>query len=228
MRLVSFGDSFVEGLIKDPKPNSIEERDEICFTRKITEGSDIFDSYLNYGERGSGNVAICHNVYKHVSRGDLQDNDFLLICWSGLGRASTYNRLKEKYEISDIIITEFEPIFQINMLASGIHNYLKSKNIPHIFTSSFTPFYMFQDFDAISSEYIIGDTNTSNSLFDIISRRFNKKHVKHFGSYLTSHCVFKVKKTKYIAKCLHPTAKGHKLIASTLTPYIEKMLKENL
>lgn len=223
MKLVAFGDSFVEGLIKQPQENSVKERDAICFTRRLVETSELFDSYTNYGTRGTGNESIFYNVYKHASHHN-NDDDFYLICLSGLERIGIYNKDLDCYGIANYNINiPFEPFFQTQMLMTGVHYYLKNKNIPHLFTSSFTPFYMFYNKHTISEEYIIGDIDKSNSLFDIIAHRFNKNTV-HFGDYRTSHVDFNVPKSKYIAHCLHPSMKGHKLIATTLLPYIEDHL----
>ena len=128
MKLISFGDSFVEGLIKEPEENSIEERDQICFTRKIYENSEIFDSYVNYGTRGSGNESIIYNAYKHMNKFG-NDNSFYLICLSGLERCGWYNLDRDAYDISNQKGVDFEPFFQTQMLMTGIHNMLKNKNI---------------------------------------------------------------------------------------------------
>ena len=223
MKLLAFGDSFVEGLIKEPRENSVKQRDAICFTRRLAETSELFDSYANYGTRGSGNESIFYNAYKHSSYYD-NDNSFYLICLSGLERVGFYDKNLDSYSIPNRSVNvPFEPFFQTQMLMTGLHYYLKNKNIPHLFTSSFTPFYMFYNKDTIPEEYIIGDVDKSNSLFDIIADRFNKD-TDYFGNYQTSHVDFKVPKSKYIAQCLHPSTKGHKLIATTLLPYIEDHL----
>ena len=236
MDLISFGDSFVEGLIKEPNENSIEQRDEICFTRKIYENSNLFQSYTNCGLRGIGNEAILYNVYKHASKSN-NDNSFYLICLSGLERVGHYDITKDEYLILNQTRTyrtpifrknyKFEPIFQTQMLMTGIHHYLKNKNILHLFTSSFTPFHLFYNENIIPQEYIIGDVDKANSLFDIIADRFNKK-VDHFGDYSSSHVnFFNAPKNTYIADCLHPSIEGHKLISTTLLPYIEEHILKN-
>jgi len=225
MKLISFGDSFVEGLIKDPYENSVEERDKICFTRKLVKRSKYLDSYKNFGLRGIGNLAISYKVYKYVENYDYK-NSFLLVCWSGLDRESVYCEKRDEYEIFQGERTQ-QPIFQTNILASGIHNYLKSKQIPHLFTSSFTPFYLFHNKDTIPQKYIIGNINKANSLFDIIGKRFNKKIAPN-GNYTTSHADFNVPKTDLIAGCLHPTGKGHSLIASTLALYIDNFISKEV
>lgn len=222
MKLITFGDSFVEGLIKEPSENTAKERDQICFTKQIAKNCNYFDSYLNYGRRGSGNLSIYYDVFKHIRENDYK-NCFFLVCLSGATRHDKYNNKKDQYENSGGYIKEDnEIIFQTNILLAGTHQILKHKEIPHLFTSSFMPFNLFYT-NVIPSKFIIGDINKCNSLFDIIAQRFNTSE-KLFGSYFDNHTSFNVKKTKFIADCLHPSAEGHKLIADVLTPYISEEL----
>jgi len=223
MKLLAFGDSFVEGLVKEPSENTPKERDEICFARKIVNKSKYITSYENFGKRGSGNLSISHNVYKYVQNNDCK-NSFFLICWSGLDRYEEYYKETNQYQNTDYKKQKHDPLFQTNILASGIHNYLKNRKISHLFTSSFTPFYQFHDKNIMSEKYIIGDATKANSLFDIISNRFNS-NTKPFGEYLASHAQFNVPKSKFIAGCLHPTDKGHTKIAETLVPYIDNFIQ---
>ena len=221
MKLIAFGDSFVEGLIKEPFENTVQERDQICFVKQIADKCNYFDSYVNYGRRGSGNLSICYNVFKHIRENNYK-NCFFLVCLSGAQRQDKYNKKTDRYENSGCKKEYYDIMFQTNILLAGIHQILKHKEIPHLFTSSFMPFNLFYT-DVIPPKFIIGDINKCNSLFDIIAERFNTPE-KLFGNYLDNHTSFNVKKTKFIADCLHPSAEGHKLIADTLTPYIYKEL----
>lgn len=231
MKLVAFGDSFVEGLIKDPHENPISEREEINFVNQIYVNSGIFDSVENYGQRGVGNEYIAHTVYKYIKTHDITDC-FFLVVWSGLDRAAYYHPKKDRYVDTFRRKNEQiqrDPVFQITTMMLALDNIFKQRQVPYLFSNSFFPI---KDYDEINSLEIVNYTEggyRNNSLFDIITENFKTKSkvkkIKKVNKWF-NHDDIEVS-NKYIAACKHPSAEGHKKIAKTLTPYIQDAIEKH-
>lgn len=247
MKLVTFGDSFVEGWIQKPSPNSTEERDRICFTRQLVERFDIFDSYENHGFQGNYNINIAKEAFNCR---DVQDV-FYIVVWSGVGRLPKgtgdlwkdlwMNTAQQKERIysngpkDQKSYYDLPPQFFVTeMLQRGLHQVLINRGIPHLFTSSFTPYTEYLTPDAVADLNVVGGKNTYNSLYDIIEGRFGTAYTgyREFPKTLTStslwsHLLAKDHGTmnSNITPCLHPSEPGHQLIADTLAPYIKKQLR---
>ena len=225
MRLVSVGDSFPKGVIKTKSNirNSESEQVRICFPQRIIEKSSYFnDGLLNLAKRGIGQEEMFYRLYLHIY--DLTPNDFVLINMSGMMRSGTYLPGTNTY-VTKGTSRVFEPVFQSRLLGCGVHQILKSRNIPHMFIPSFTPHHLYFEKGDIDEINIIGTEGTANSLFDIIAERFNS-NVRHFKSRLNNHTEFDVEPSKYISECLHPTELGHILIAETIIPFIENYIDQ--
>lgn len=210
MKLIAFGDSFVEGLIKDPKENSKAMRKKINFVTQLALLDNIFDSVENYGERGSGNESIAYKIHKRLHKRELS-NCFFLVCWSSPFREAAYDKVNDKYSSTSKIKFNKNYYFQTKMLMYGVSKILELYKIPYVFTSSFTT-YNYNNTNHINWQ------SPCNSLFDIIALRYCQNYDTNESNY------FNVNPNQYIAKCNHPTAIGHKLIAKTLDIHLKEYI----
>jgi hypothetical protein len=214
MKLIAFGDSFVEGLIKEPIENSVEDRAKINFVTQLASLNNSFTSFENYGERGSGNESIAYKVQKRLDQPT--DNCFFLVCWTTPFRVGKYKKEFDRYETvltSNIVNKNF--VFETKMLMFGISHLLKLNNIPYAFINSFSP----ESYDGIN---YINSNYKRNTLFDIIAERYGNTSTPTDHETKVNHSFFDVPNSKFIAPCKHPTAIGHRLIAKTLDKYLKE------
>lgn len=217
MKLIAFGDSFVEGLIKEPKENSFHERARINFVTQIVSLDNVFTSFENYGERGSGNESIAYKVQNRIKKPT--KNCFFLVCWTSPYRIGRFDDQNDRYETvgltSNSINKNYE--FETKMFMFGISNLLKLNNIPYAFVNSFSP----QSYENIN---YINHNYKRNTLFDIIAERYGNSSEPADYETKINHSEFDIPSNKFIAPCKHPTAKGHKLIAKTLDKHLKKYI----
>ena len=226
MKLIVVGDSFVEGLIKLPNENTFENRKKINFATKL--GDLLNMEVINLGQRGAGSHYISHSIVSYIQNNP-NDEYFVLVVWSGAGRCWNYDVVERKYSPDTIRKSECyetydELMFLNHMFVRGVHDFLKSKNIPHLMTNSYEDFKHISDLGLSIDDmlpYWIEWTSDSNTLYNIISENFLNPtdglfgHIDEFKSPPNS---------KYITECYHPSDDGHTLIAKTLIPYIKSKL----
>ena len=228
MKLVSFGDSFVEGLIKKPIENSIEERKIINFVSQLLNLDNPFSTVENFGARGSSNASIAHRVWKRAQE-DTRDC-FFLICWSSPYRYGHYDKHVDNYRTLDLrkeIINEKDQQFETDSFIFFIKSLLESYNIPYAQTNSFATLenrLPVQHY--INANYICADQKR-HTLFDIIANRFNSNLDLTANDFESNHDMFDVPASDLIALCKHPTDQGHKKIAETLSPFLKKIIDNN-
>jgi len=137
MKLVAFGDSFVEGLIKLPQENTVFQRKQINFATQISKINSRIESVDNYGLRGNANQKIAYDAYSHI-RDNSYNTYFYLIAFSGSDRASHYYPDTDEYHCTnDSLLAKEQPQFIQEAVISLLHNVLHLKKIPHLFCSSF-------------------------------------------------------------------------------------------
>ena len=226
MKLVAFGDSFVEGLIKEPKVNTPEERNEINFVTQLQKLENQFTSVENYGSRGYGTEAIAYSVYKRLQT--CTKNCFFLVVWSSPFRSSTYNETDDTYVVSTPK-TFKNYSFHLDMHIEAISSILKKRGIPYAFINSFSP-HTHQS-KLFTAEYFenlnyINATYKRNTLFDIIAEQYGNYNNTYNG--MLEHVQFDIDPSKFIAKCKHPTPEGHCLIAQTINNSIKKIIDNHV
>jgi lysophospholipase L1-like esterase len=226
MKLVAFGDSFVEGLIKEPYENSRENRKEINFVSQLINLDNCFTEAENYGVRGSSNERIAYEAYKRLKHS--YSYCFFLVAWSGIERQEIYNIEKDKYEYQKVKRWPEKNLkFQSEMFMISLHQIFKYYKIPHAFVNAFQPLQNSNkifDTEFFKSINYVNPDFLRNTLFDIISNRYGKNIPIPAEEQYINHDYFKVEKSKYIADCLHPSKEGHRLIAKTLNLYLENLL----
>lgn len=137
MILKAFGDSFVEGLIKEPVENTMDNRMEINFATQLGKINSRITSVENYGLRGNANQKIAYDAYKHIR--DTKDrSSFYIIVFSGSNRPAHYYPDTDEYHCStEELLAKEQPQFMQEAMISLLHNVLKQKRIPHLFCTSF-------------------------------------------------------------------------------------------
>ena len=137
MKLCAFGDSFVEGLIKEPIENHPAERRQINFVTQLEILNPNFDTKDNHGLRGNANQKIAYDAYKHIKT-SLPEPRFYLITFSGRDRNSHYYPDSDEYHCcGEEIYAKEQPQFMYEAMILLLHNVLDSKKIPHLFLTSF-------------------------------------------------------------------------------------------
>ena len=218
MKLVVFGDSFVEGLIKEPVVNSVEERKKISFVNQLTHLDNPFSDSKNMGVRGANNRLIAHTIWKEVQQGNLK-NVFYLVCWSspyrGFGIPSKFAPYSNYPDVN----------FETDVLILSVKSLLESLNIPFLQTNSFAPLDNKLPIDIYKSANYLAAEYKRNTLFDIIADRFLKDEGLNKKEYYQNHDIFDAPKSDFIAECKHPSSLGHKKIAETLNLYIKNYIR---
>jgi hypothetical protein len=237
--LWTFGDSFVEGLLKDldnDTRNSPEERQEICFGNQLFKNYDIFSQHYNFGASGAGNEQIAYTVTKMLNR--FSTGDFVFIAFSGPLRAATYSFQKDEYQrvldntppYTQHVSARRSPIWQVDLSIAYLSEQLDRAGVKYLFTNSFEPTSVYSTlqyeqlyrFNYFKPEYI------DNTLFDILlgeflqtkTDRLNYMKVDPREDRISLNKFKNVNGNKFISDCNHPTPEGHKLIADTYLPII--------
>lgn len=137
MKLVAFGDSFVEGLIKEPIENHPAERRQINFVTQLEILNPNFDTKDNHGLRGNANQKIAYDAYKHI-RDSRPEPCFYLIAFSGRDRLSHYYPDTDEYHCcGDELYAKEQPQFMHEAMVVLLHEILHTRKIPHLFLTSF-------------------------------------------------------------------------------------------
>jgi len=222
-RLVVFGDSFIDGLIKDPDRNPPEEREQIRFTTHLSKLLNI--EIINEGfSGGMGLNGLTWKIWDWVNNNTLE-NTYILVFWSGPGRYHTYDPVNNRYKINHEEMSKYHIDFENEINIRAILNLLKDK-VPLLMSNSFFDFKylsMSSSFKDDVKDYWIEPDAYNNTLMDIICKRFldnnpiEKWWLEHSASEVNN---------EYIAPCKHPSALGHKLIANTLLPYLENFINK--
>jgi len=228
MKLVVFGDSFPNGLIKYPTRNSKEVREKINFGTQLIQLENTFTEVCNYAMSGCNNAMIFDTILQCLKQHT--DNVFFLVCWTSPTRRYFYdygverydNIPKKFYSMTNELNENLELAKFIGTCSSLLHYF----DIPFAQTNSFYPLPIENPFtvdyykkcNVIKAEYPI-----TNTLFDIMAETFcTDKNVRQ--NYDDNHDKFNIDPNEYIAGCLHPTELGHKKIAQVLNPVIESYL----
>lgn len=248
-RLVAFGDSFVEGLIKDTshplvenekKGNPTWHRHEINFATLIANDFDL--EIKNYARRGQGNNYIASRVWDHFRQEDVSQ-DILLIVWSGFHRPIPYFTCEQEYWGNHNMYGHKYTMDEISIF--GVMQLCKMAKVPYLMSNSFVDWHALEnDEDTMKAKNIhnvetlfcsqkwfepenyIEWGQSNNTLIDICAGTWNHKNPIVMRSPIREHSQMKIKNNDAIASCWHPNEKGHRLIADTLKPYIEKKLYE--
>ena len=226
-RLVTFGCSFTEGVIRTPEYN--------YGAVDTTWGKRIADNlnweYLNLGLHASGNVEIAKQVWDH----DILPNDVLVICWSGLGRGFNWNCQTKNFRSPSCEVTEsFFParpidaeafLFFSETMIRATAQKLQEQGVKFLMTSAFHSIGRYPFTDSIKTERInwIEADYESNTLWDIMQENWLKESEAIGLGELSPDAKAKID-SKYIAACGHPSELGHLLIGDTFTPYVKQLV----
>lgn len=229
-KIVGFGDSFVQGLIKEPIMLSQKEMEEINFITQI--GKKLNIKYENYGVRAYSQNSIAFEVIKYLELNKPSTDTLFLIFWSGFERINFYSNISKRYDSRDVEVkngghsgnaTDFMDLIYLNNInIRGIHSLLTSINQPFLMSNSFMRLQDVEyiNFKGIESNWIeetlfemcVGDGKTPADF------EMNKKLLK--GLNHTSPEYFETNHPN-LSGCNHPSIEGHKVIADKLIDYIQ-------
>jgi len=243
MNLVAFGCSYVEGSItQGPNQNNLQNAKKISFVKRLEEYNKNITSSKNYGERGMSNEMIVHDVYRYLKKGEQKNKEIMLVSWSGVTRPSFYKWNKDQYKRVTTAEHHYhgnkDPYFIYDSLQAFIYKLAKMYNKYIIFTSAFVPWsHLTQVYSAndLKEMNYLEPKYFRNTLSDIIALRFKSHDVLNPGvvnyelkenqwiNDQENH--FDFNDNIFVEPCRHPSAEGHKLIAKTLSPYIDRLLE---
>lgn len=219
-KIVAFGDSFVQGLIKEPYEITPEEMKRINFVTKLGELNNI--SVENYGYRGNGQNSIAYDVVNYLGTNKPSRDVLFLVVWSGYARKMHFSENTLRYtgfsntdsrEIEGkYYIVDYKYINTINI--RGTYNLLKQIKQPFLMLNSFINLFDIEDLNLKGLE----DRWIKETLFEMcigekkLPEDYYANH-NHTLYYKTNH--------PNLAQCMHPSEKGHKVIAEKLQNYIE-------
>lgn len=208
-KIVAFGDSFVQGLIKEPYEISSEEMERINFVTRLGEHFNI--PVENYGYRGFGQNSIAYDIVNYIHTNGTNADTLFLVVWSGFARNPQFDWKTYRY-------TQFKPLqkepFYINHLylntvnIRGVYSLLQSSQQPFLMLNSFINLFEIEDLNlkGIEEQWI------DETLFEMCigkGKLIEKQDTEYF---YTDH--------PNLAKCKHPSEEGHKVIAEKLGEYI--------
>jgi lysophospholipase L1-like esterase len=254
MRLVVFGDSFVEGYqrSKDGSPILVKEN----FVNRLALLLRDFEiTVRNMGHRGHSNVAISYDVFTYLRRVKDLRNTFVLVVWSEWDRnylvnhevgidsmrrvVGIQNAVKSHLDVPEMRNYEIKR-WQTEISYHGVCNALTEANVPFLMISSncnqmfrnvltkkrnHETFEFVYDREKILDHWIEGD-RPNNTLLDIITDNWLNES-DHIDYKTKLRKIIKSKDSyKNLTDCLHPTIEGHKLIAETLEPYIRRRITD--
>lgn len=225
MKLIAFGDSFTYGLIKEPVRLAEKQCHLNSFINHLANMIPEFNgSWDNYAQCGSSNKAIASVLYNTLPKIDLK-NSFIFIGWSTHTRNTEWSREFKQYRtrVWERHDTMDRLLFDTESSILFVENLLTKLNVPYCMVQAFHDHT--EDNFLIKKDYEyknwINWNKPNNTLFDICTNRYlSKKKFSDNKIYFRDRNVDK----KYLAECLHPNEQGHKLIASTIKPYIEKII----
>jgi len=223
MRIVAFGDSFTNGLIKLPKRYTQEESHQNSFVNKMFQSSKIFTDYSNLADNGCGNRQIASKIYKCLLEKKISKNDFVFIGWSSLTRTALWDN--EYYKTPDNNVVDYKQlIYDTESSILSTHMILKLQGIRHCMIQAFHDYSSQTDIKYLLEKNInfpcwINFQKNNNTLMDICMLRYLSE--AKFKDIKNHHKEKYVQHTKYLAECYHPNDAGHRLIAETLRPIAE-------
>ena len=225
-RLVTFGCSFTQGVIRTPEFNGLVDT---TWGQRIA--NNLGWGFLNLSRTASGNVEIAKQIWDH----DIQPDDILVICWSGLARPfhwdtrtksfrSPHNDYTESFFPEGAIGFEAFLFFSETMIRATAQK-LQEQGVKFLMTAAFHSIGRYPFTDTIQTEKInwIEPEYESNTLWDIIQENWLKESEAISLSELNAEDKAKLN-TKYMASCGHPSQLGHMLIGDTLTPYVKNLV----
>lgn len=238
MKLVAFGDSFVQGFAKGlDRDQSLEQ----SFVNRLRDHIDCFTGYDNRAVPGASNTQIAYDIYQWTKQQDIRDC-FVFVGWTTFIRESywemeSYKRKDAPYDRTPFSWFKKHSIRYINedirkQIFDTERNIFSTSKILEILG---IPHCMIQSFDdhTMMSSSVIGKKNfnswihwgeKNNTLMDICCERYLSSD--NHSDYGMNHKEFKVKNRYLTDECLHPNEQGHRLIAETLSKEIEKYLNE--
>ena len=226
MRIIAFGDSFTMGLITEPERYSIQQSHENSFINRLKHLLPV-DKCINLADPGASNLQILFNLRKWLLNNSYEDT-FVFIGWTTFTRESVWDEEQARYitntknRTTDIRQTTHDTECAILSACSM----LERLNIKYCMIQAF------EDHTRLEKDFLINKNieipgwinwkNNNNTLWDICLERYLEP--KKYSDALEYFKRRKVKNTKYLADCLHPSPEGHQLIANTLAPYIKEIL----
>jgi len=209
-KIVAFGDSFVQGLIKEPHEISSKEMKRINFVTRLGELYNI--PVINFGWRGFGQNAIAYDVAKYLVDNKSDPETLFLVVWSGFARKTEFDWNTYRYtkfnrkEKSDFFI---DLLYSNTVNIRGTYSLLLNNKQPFLMLNSFINLFEIEQLNLKGIEkYWINET-----LFEMCVGKGNLIAKDGTEYYYNSH--------PNLAKCKHPSEKGHKVIAEKLQNYIE-------
>lgn len=219
--LWAFGDSFTAGNAKDmsqgmpfPLGNTIgKHRAYPDFIAKKLRLRTV-----NLAEGGHGNNDIVNTLIKASPNFNPQD-DFIVI-----GLTTPFrNRIEA---------TPLEALRHLLVDLGTIENFLNGYK--YIITSAFcplSPYYFKPEEIEFNVKNYVEWGKPNNTLIDICGdtwldeKKINPVMAKGGEKFFsTKHAIVDVESNIHLESCSHPSTKGHRLIADTLMPYIDKVV----
>lgn len=179
--------------------------------------SSAFDETYNYGQSGAGNEYIYHSIIDADTDLQLNENDTVVIAWSGYHRFDRFNSHDGHLWWKTNGDWSFDPNFKtleqfvnddgwtrktVNYITATAR-YLKSKNIKYVFTS----LYNLQDRNSEAGSKVHTDTYVVKLLADI----YNDNFVYTTG--LANHVYQQRAQNKSLVKTSHPNLSEHQDLA---------------
>lgn len=219
-KIVAFGDSFVQGLIKEPHEISSEEMKRINFITRLGEINNI--PVENFGWRGHGQTSIAYDVVDYLENNKPSKDILFLVVWSGYARKMHFSKDTLRYTgFSNTDSRELENAYHkvdLNFMNTinirGTYSLLKQIEQPFVMLNSFINLFDIEDLNLKGLE----DRWIKETLFEMCigeKRLPENYHVNH-----NHHLYYKTNHPN-LAQCMHPSEKGHKVIAEKLQNYIE-------
>lgn len=227
MKLVTFGCSFTEGIVRDAKEAALNNGIEVV---RKTWGQRIADNlgidFENKGRFASGNMQIGNKVYNY----DFEPDDIAIIAWSGPVRnyiwhddEKVYGTLWVDKRDCDCGTHINENLYLTEVMLRFVNDYLTAKNIRFLMTSAFVDYKQcfqlekIKDWDRLNW---IEPHTVNNTLYDIVSDTWLNTAIKIDQNIHKRYST----RNEYIAECYHPSNLGHILIGDTLTPYVKELV----
>lgn len=230
-RLVTFGCSFTQGVIRTPEFNGLVD---MPWGKRVAD--NLLWDFLNLSRTASGNVEIAKAVKDHTRLLSHTSQDVFVIAWSGLvrpfnwdTRTQTFRSPPNDYTLSfnspDVNIPPEAYLFFSEMMIRATAQMLAEQDIKYLMINAFhSPArYPFTESIDLNNIGWIEPEYQSNTLWDIITENWLQDSDAMELSELNP-LQAKDSESKYIASCGHPSPQGHILIADTLTPYIKKLI----
>lgn len=234
-RLITFGDSFVEGYVKKG------DNEEKSFTDFLGESLGI--ESINQGKRGNSDFVISYDVLRYINNRptmNLSKDCAFLISWSGWrrgyktkiedGQIELYGGVEKRLHSEAALGCAQVHKHQVELSQYAMVGFLTAMKIPFLFTNSF------QDLKKVQTDYpwrlpwehyIEGEAD-NNTIQDILKGTWLKSQGKRkliSRNHRSNAVQIEKKYGDLTHACGHPTRAGHELISKTLEPYIKELIK---